>query len=1030
MARCMNLLTDLAVRGNRLRPLVGALAFGIVLWLNALAGSGALSGESIGTIANRYPSVFLPAGYVFGIWGVIYAGLFAYVVDLALLGRGSTGPHVRIGWMWPVNAALNVGWIVAFSFSFFVPAIVLMVGLLVNLITIHMRVGDPRGLSRRDRVLVALPFGLYLSWISVALIANAFQLAVAYRWSGFGIDEAIWAVIMMTVATALGGYMGRVRGVSVFLPVVAWALVGIALRNTEAPLVAVPAWALSGVCTLIFLSLIPRSIARVGIAVGALVCGAAVGIAAQEASLRGRVMDAADLRPLQGATVTVLPSGSQVLTDGDGRFSVAGLTPGLVSIRLEYIGYASALKVEVVVQASRPTYVEFRLDRQAIELQGLVVGAPAFEIPEAAPTSVQILSNEELRRTPGGLLDISRTLLSLPGVLGGVDNRNDLLVRGGGPGENAYVLDGIRVPQINHFATQGASGGAIGLVNVDFIRKAEFLSGAFPARYGDAMSSVLSIENRPGSSDGIHGDVTLGATEAAITLDGPAGEAANWLFSVRRSYLQFLFQALGLPIRPDYWDGQFRVEIEPTDRDRFLIVGLGAVDNFGIVAPTDGDDYANFEIFERVIDNDQKSMTVGGSWRRLISGGYVTSTVSWSGTDYSFKDPGSDGAPVLLNESFERDTRLAVQADLALGDRATMHVGVDADRAALDVRLFQRAVPGGSLSENLAWDTGTTAWKLAAHGQLTGDIGTRLTLSAGIRADEVTGLESGFSLSPRVSGSLALGRDVSFQAAAGVFHQAPNLLSLSVAEAGQPVNLGLRQQKNRQVATGFSWIPTPGLRLSAEGFWKEYDRVPIFRDDPRIALPNLGGDYGFVGAEPLTDDGTGRAYGLEVFAQQKLIDRLYFLGAYTLSKSSFAAGDALLRPSAWDRRHALDLTSGFRPDGGWEFGGKIRWLSGLATTPWNLQASEESYAVTGRGVPDWDRIGDIRTPGYVRLDLRVDRRFSRAGWNAVFYVDLQNVLNRQNVVGFTYTENPAYPNRVMPIDGSGFLPTFGFSIEF
>ncbi len=107
--------------------------------------------------------------------------------------------------MWPVNAALNVGWIVAFSFSLFVPAIVLMVGLLVNLITIHMRVGDPRELSLRDRVLVALPFGLYLSWISVALIANAFQLAVAYRWSGFGIDEAIWAVIMMTVAPALGG---------------------------------------------------------------------------------------------------------------------------------------------------------------------------------------------------------------------------------------------------------------------------------------------------------------------------------------------------------------------------------------------------------------------------------------------------------------------------------------------------------------------------------------------------------------------------------------------------------------------------------------------------------------------------------------------------------------------------------------------------------------------------------------------------------------------------------------------------------
>jgi len=762
---------------------------------------------------------------------------------------------------------------------------------------------------------------------------------------------------------------------------------------------------------------------------GSLLLVLAPGLSAQTTTLRGLVVDAADLKPVASASVTVVDRGAQVLTGSDGRFAVVGLEPGLVSVQVESLGYATGLVADVVLRTSRSTYVEIRLDRQALELEGIVVGAPAFRVPDAAPTSVQLLSNEELRRTPGGLLDISRTLLSLPGVLGGVDNRNDLLVRGGGPGENAYYLDGIRIPQINHFATQGASGGALGLVNVDFIRETEFFSGAFPVRYGDALSSVLAIENRPGSNEGIRGDFTLGATEAALTLDGPAGEDANWLFSVRRSYLQFLFQALGLPIRPDYWDAQLRFEYEPTSNDRILLVGLGAIDNFDIVPPAPGDDYENSEIAARVIDNDQRSYTVGASWRRLVSAGYITTTLSHSTSDFAFADPGTDSLPVLTNESLERSTRMTVRGDFASGDALTFGVGVEADRTSLNADVYQRAIPGGTLPDDLAWSEGVSLWKLAGYAQVTSTLG-RLTLSGGVRADEVTRLESGLEWSPRASARYELTRELSAQVGLGLFHQSPSLLSLSVREDGVPVNLGLRQMRNRQLAGGFGWTPNSGLRVTVEGFLKDYDRVPLLRNDPRIAVSNLGGDYGFVGAEPLTDEGTGRARGIELFVQQRLLGSLYFLGAYTLSWSEFAGVDDVLRPSAWDRRHALDLTGGYRIGDAWELGAKLRVLSGLATTPWDLEASEASYAITGRGVPDWSRIGEVRTPTYARLDVRAERRLSFDGWNAVLYLDLQNVLGRENAVGYAYTEDPAYPERIRPIDGSGFLPTFGFSVEF
>ena len=752
-------------------------------------------------------------------------------------------------------------------------------------------------------------------------------------------------------------------------------------------------------------------------------------VSAQSVTVRGRVLDASSLRPIQAATLTVVESGAQALSDQSGRFLITSGNPGSVSVRVEVLGYESALETDVVLRTSRSTYVEFRLERKALELEGIVVGAPAFRVLEAAPVSTQLLSNQELRRTPGGLQDVSRTLLSLPGVLGGVDNRNDLLVRGGGPGENAYYIDGIRIPQINHFATQGASGGALGLVNVDFIRETEFFAGAFPVRYGDALSSVLSIENRPGSPEGVQGDFTLGATEAALTLDGPAGDNSNWLFSVRRSYLQFLFEALGLPIRPDYWDTQFRFESQISDRDRLVLVGIGALDNFDIVPPAIGDDFENFEIASRVIDNDQKSFTVGASWRRLIEGGFVTTSVSQSRSHFSFEDPGDDGIPVLANDSEELDTRLTVQGDFESGSGLTMAVGLDASRSSVEARVFQRAIPGGALKEDLAWDEGVMLHKLSAFAQTTIDLGSRVKLTGGLRADEVSALDDGFEFSPRGSVLIDLGSGVTAQAGGGLYHQAPSLIALSVKDNGRPINLSLRQQRNVQVASGVSWTVNQGFRLSAEAFWKEYSRVPLLVSDPRVSVSNLGGDYGFVGAEPLTDDGTGRARGLEIFAQQKLLQNSYFLGAYTLSWSEFAGMDGRLRPSAWDRRHALDLTGGYRV-GSWEFGSKLRVLSGLATTPRDIVASEQSYAITGRGVPDWARLGEVRTPGYVRLDARIERRLDFPAWNAVLFLDVQNILNRENAVGFAYTEDPAFENRIRPIDGSGLLPTFGFSIEF
>ena len=757
--------------------------------------------------------------------------------------------------------------------------------------------------------------------------------------------------------------------------------------------------------------------------------------AALAQTVTGRVVDAVTQEPLPSATVAALAAGDSLLagaaTDLDGRFELAGLAPGTYALRASYIGYDAVVRTDVVVQRSRPTFVLFELREAALGGEEVTVQAGFFDDAPDAPVSVRALGPEEIRRTPGGQNDISRSLLTLPGVSTGVDNRNDLLVRGGGPSENAYFVDGIEIPQINHFATQGAAGGALGLLNVDFIREATFYTGGFPVRYGDAASSVLVVENRPGSPGLISGDVTVGATETALSLDGSSGPAFNWTVSARRSYLQLLFELIGLPIRPAYWDFQSRVEWDVTDRDRLVYFGLWAIDDFDIVQPDDPDDFEGREIASRVLDNDQRGYTQGVSWRHLIANGFFTTAVSRSVQEFEFADVDEDGVDLLSNDAVEAVWRLRTDGDLRLSPALTLGVGGGASRETIASDVFQRATPATPFPADLRFSTDLGVWKGFGYGQLTArTLGGRLALTGGLRADVLDFIDAPLSVSPRASATYELADRWDVSAAVGRFTQAPELVALSVQEGGQFANRQLDWIDVSQVVGGLAFRPEPSLRLSAEGYYKAYGNYPVSASDPRVSLANLGGDFGFVGAEPLRPVGEGRAYGVELSGQKKLTRRVYGLAAYTLGWSEFTGADGVYRPSAWDVRHTASGTGGVRL-GGWEIGTKLTVQSGRPFTPFDLEASEAEYALSRRGVRDLDRLGAERTPGYARWDVRVDRRFGLGRFgNGVVYLDVQNLLDRENVFSLEYTEDPAEPDRLREQTNVGRLSTIGFSLEF
>ena len=414
-----------------------------------------------------------------------------------------------------------------------------------------------------------------------------------------------------------------------------------------------------------------------------------------------------------------------------------------------------------------------------------------------------------------------------------------------------------------------------------------------------------------------------------------------------------------------------------------------------------------------------------------MPGGFFTTAVSRSFQEFRFADRDEAGDPLLSNDAEEAAWRLRTDGDLRLAPGLALGVGGGASRETIGSEFFQRATPATPFDEDVQFGTDLGLWKGFGYGQLTARaLGGRLALTGGLRADATDFLDESVVLSPRASASYDVSERVQASAALGRFTQSPELISLAVQEDGEYVNRGLRWIDVTQVVGGLAVTPRPSLKVSLEGYYKDYADYPVSASDPRLSLANLGGDFGFVGAEPLTSEGVGRAYGVELSAQKKLTSRWYGVGAYTLGWSEFTGADGVYRPSAWDVRHNLSLTGGVRL-GPWEVGTRLTVQSGRPFTPFDLEASAEEYALSRRGVRDLDRIGAERTPAYARWDLRVDRRFAIGSrLNGVVYLDVQNVLDRENVFALEYTEDPAEPDFLREQTNVGRLPTVGFSLEF
>lgn len=727
-------------------------------------------------------------------------------------------------------------------------------------------------------------------------------------------------------------------------------------------------------------------------------------------TLKGRIYDLKNNTGIPFATVQVFSSTLGSATDTSGYFKIDSIPPGYIRLEISCIGYKPVLSEEYMVNTAFERNVEIGLESLSVALEQVTVKASPYRKSAESPLSVQRIGISEIEKNPGGNRDISKVLQSMPGVLSSPAFRNDFIVRGGGPSENRFYLDGVELPTLNHFATQGASGGVVSIINIDFVKEVNFYAGAFPASRGNLLSSLLDFQQTAGNPDRIKVRATLGATDYGLSLDGPLSFSTTFLLSARRSYLKMLFSFIGLPFLPVYNDLQFKTTTRFNQKNELILLGIGGYDinrlNKKISNPDDNQAY----ILDWLPESRQWSYTLGAVYKQygndwqnrwVISRSELKNLVE----KYSFNDK---NLPKLIHyDSKEAENKFRFEHKRQLPHRIHLSTGAGIEYATYRNSTFRTFYYQGQ-SQNIDYNRQLKLWKWSFFGQIVKTFGEeKFTISLGVRGDATnyaTSTRNIFrQISPRFSISYALNPQWFLHLNTGRYYQLPSYTTLGYAdEQGNLINKSLQLGYigcNHYVA-GIEFRPSPLTRITLEGFYKTYDHYPVSLLDS-ICLANKGTDYVAVGDEPVKPVGEGRSYGIECMVRTQEFYGFIASAAYTFYYSEFKKLNHNIKststylPSNWDNRQLFTLTATRKFKRNWDIGLKWRYVGRAPYTPWDIETTSSIPAWDAKRQPysDYSRYNSGRLPAFHQLDIRADKSFFFRKWSFILYADIQNIYN-------------------------------------
>lgn len=766
--------------------------------------------------------------------------------------------------------------------------------------------------------------------------------------------------------------------------------------------------------------------------------------------IKGTVIDKASRQPLEFINVLVLGLGRGGVTDAEGHFNIGEVPPRIYRLQASAVGYKTILTPEYIVSTKDLT-IQIETEENLTELEGVTVTASPFRRDPESPVGLRIIGLQEIEKSPGANRDISRIVQSYPGVaFSPAGYRNDLIVRGGSPSENRFYLDGVEIPNINHFSTQGASGGPVGIINADLIREVNFYTGAFPTDRGNAMSSVLDFKLRDGDMERNSLKATLGASEVSLASNGHIGKKTSYLVSVRQSYLQFLFDMLGLPFLPTFTDAQFKLKTRFNANNELTILGLGGIDNMKLNTKLDGEK-AEY-ILSYLPKIQQETFTLGAVYRHYAGIHVQSVVVSHSylnnrNTKYLNNDESSADNLSLKLRSVEQETKFRIENTSTFGNWK-INFGANLDYSQYTNTTFQRVY----IDEGRTFDYHTYLgmWRWGIFGTINyATTDERFTASLGVRTDAnnfSSGMKGmGDQLSPRLSLSYRLTDGLYLSGNAGLYYQLPPYTGLGFKDNnGAWVNKYLRYMSVSQESLGLSWHPGNTFELSAEGFYKQYDKIPFSIADG-IPLACKGNDYGVIGNEALSSTAQGRAYGIEILMKWLIAKKLNLASSFTLFKSEYRNNkQSEYIASAWDNRYIFNMSGTYNFPHNWSLGMKISCIGGAPYTPYDVEKSSLVTAWNAQGRPyyDYTKYNTGRLPAFGQLDVRVDKTFYLKRCMLGFYIDLQNVTNSKFkqpdiLMSTGVIENPSapmaeqrYKMKYITQKSGTLMPTLGITFEY
>jgi len=783
---------------------------------------------------------------------------------------------------------------------------------------------------------------------------------------------------------------------------------------------------------------------------------------AENGIVQGRVYNSKNNESVPFASVVIFQTTIGSATNFDGEFKFTGVKPGFIKLQVSAVGFETYISPDIMVTNAKMVNIDIPLTESNIALDEVVIKPSPFRKTEESPVSLRRIGLQDIEKSPGSNRDISKVIQSFPGVASTPVHRNDVIVRGGGPSENSFFLDDVEIPNINHFATQGASGGPVGILNVDFIREVNFYSGAFPANRGDALSSVLEFRQKDGNTEKTEVQGTLGASEVALTLDGPIGEKTTYIFSARRSYLQLLFAVLELPFLPTYNDIQFKTKTKLNDKNELTIIGLGALDQFNLNLEANETEDQRY-ILNYLPVNEQWNYTIGAVFKHYKEKSYDTWVISRSflnNTSYKYRDNIEvDSLKTFDYLSTEAENKFRYENTTRTDNGYKINYGAGLEYAKYTNSTHRKEFIG----ENpfiVDYNTNLDLWKWSLFGQVSKEyFQKRLALSLGIRSDANNYSSSMSNLleqvSPRFSASFKLVPDFSVNFNTGRYYQQPAYTTLGFSNGtDQLINKknGLKYISVDHLVAGLEYTPTNESLISLEGFYKYYRDYPFSVNDS-IALANKGADYGTFGDEEVISKAEGRSYGAELLARHRNLWGFNVVLSYTLVRSEFKKFDESLIltsdyiSTAWDNGHLLNLTATREFKNNWQVGFKWRYVGGSPYTPFDTYKTSliSAWNVRGREYLDYSRFNSLRLDSFHQLDIRIDKQYFYNKWSLMLYLDIQNVYNfksdepdkfiPQTDANGNFIVDPDNPDRYLMktivSDGAGtILPSIGLIIQF